>query len=507
MATFLPIGWERSRSSVPRLPQGRVTWAHELTQARPDQGLSGSGIPQQQGRPRPAHPVGVSRTQEPLRPPQGRRHHRVHGLGAHQVARVRRGVGAQGEERQGPGAGADGAQDVRVLRSRPRARDPPHHVVEGARPRGAPLRRVHRRRPRNHGGRQPRRGRGEGPERGAHHLHPGGGIRQPLRHARALLPLPLLLHAQVLVRVPGQGGHRVSGRLRNARRAVRAADAGADAQDAQAHADRALRHRVLARSHRLRRARAPRHHRPRRHRAPAPYRLGGRRLRLDRLAARREGARAARGDVVATRMSSAVPDLFAFMGAGWVRPIILAALLGGLWIGLRRTQLSRREQLITWLGIAVPLLAWLFVVLQLAQAGIFRPGAVAPLPALPLAVILPVLLALLLLVRSKNIAAAIDAVPASWLIGLQVYRVLGAVFLVRWAAGTLPAAFALPAGAGDVLVGLLALPVAFFVHSRARGSWAAGYAWNVLGILDLALALAMGFLTTPGPFQLFASDR
>ena len=206
-------------------------------------------------------------------------------------------------------------------------------------------------------------------------------------------------------------------------------------------------------------------------------------------------------------MSSAVPDLFAFMGAGWVRPIILAALLGGLWIGLRRTQLSRREQLITWLGIAVPLLAWLFVVLQLAQAGIFRPGAVAPLPALPLAVILPVLLALLLLVRSKNIAAAIDAVPASWLIGLQVYRVLGAVFLVRWAAGTLPAAFALPAGAGDVLVGLLALPVAFFVHSRARGSRVTGYAWNVLGILDLALALAMGFLTTPGPFQVFALDQ
>jgi hypothetical protein len=31
--------------------------------------------------------------------------------------------------------------------------------------------------------------------------------------------------------------------------------------------------------------------------------------------------------------------------------------------------------------------------------------------------------------------------------------------------------------------------------------------WNVLGILDLALTLTMGFLTTPGRFQTFALDR
>jgi len=48
-----------------------------------------------------------------------------------------------------------------------RARFPPHHVVEGARPRGAPLRRVHRRRPGNHGGGEPRRCRGEGPQTSA----------------------------------------------------------------------------------------------------------------------------------------------------------------------------------------------------------------------------------------------------------------------------------------------------------------------------------------------------
>src|SRR5712664_3462148 len=49
---------------------------------------------------------------------------------------------------------------------------------------------------------------------------------QAFLHARARFPLPLLLHAQVLVPLPGEGGDRVSRRLRHARRAVRAADAG-----------------------------------------------------------------------------------------------------------------------------------------------------------------------------------------------------------------------------------------------------------------------------------------
>ena len=205
-------------------------------------------------------------------------------------------------------------------------------------------------------------------------------------------------------------------------------------------------------------------------------------------------------------MKSFFGDVFALLGSGWVRPVILALVLGGLWTGLRRAGLDGRERAFTWLCVAAPLLTWMFVVLQLAQAGTFRPGAV-PVPAIPLAVILPLLVALPLLLRSPNIAAALDAVPASWLIGLQVYRVLGGVFLVRWAAGQLPAEFALPAGTGDVIVGLLALPVAFYVHSRARGGRAAGTAWNILGILDLALALTMGALTSPGPIQLFALDR
>src|SRR5437867_3865286 len=78
-------------------------------------------------------------------------------------------------------------------------------------------------------------------------------------------------------------------------------------------------------------------------------------------------------------------DVFAFVGTGWMRTIILALLLWGLWAGLRRAGLNRMERLVTWCGVAVPLLTWLFVVLELAQARLSRPAAVAPIPSAPAA--------------------------------------------------------------------------------------------------------------------------
>jgi hypothetical protein len=72
--------------------------------------------------------------------------------------------------------------------------------------------------------------------------------------------------------------------------------------------------------------------------------------------------------------------------------------------------------------------------------------------------------------NSNTIGQMLDATPLSWLVGLQVYRVFGSVFLTGWLAGNLTAIPAVPAGGGDTLVGLLALPVALLLASQARGA-------------------------------------
>lgn len=189
-----------------------------------------------------------------------------------------------------------------------------------------------------------------------------------------------------------------------------------------------------------------------------------------------------------------------------VRLAIHAAILIGVWQAVARTEFDRNERLTVWIALVLPFTAWLALIWSLAADGAFVQPPGQSVPRVPLAIFLPLLL-LFPLLRSRRIGALLDATPATWLIALQVYRVFGGIFLVGWLRGNLSSQFALPAGTGDVLVGLLALPIAYWLHVGARGGRALAIAWNVFGIADLAIAVAMGILTSPGPLQFIVPDR
>lgn len=184
-----------------------------------------------------------------------------------------------------------------------------------------------------------------------------------------------------------------------------------------------------------------------------------------------------------------------------------AVILYGLWRALARTDFSSTTRIAAWLGVTLTLAIWIGTIWTLAVHGVFRENIAGKVPALAIAIFLPMLIGIFVLTRSRAVASLLDATPASWLVGVQVYRIIGGVFLVYWIRGVIPTAFALPAGIGDIATGLLALPAAVWVASKSPIGRKIGIRWNVFGLTDFAVAITMGVLTSPGPGHLLALDH
>lgn len=90
---------------------------------------------------------------------------------------------------------------------------------------------------------------------------------------------------------------------------------------------------------------------------------------------------------------------------------------------------------------------------------------------------------------------------------LQVYRVLGVSMAIQALRNALPAVFGLPAGFSDLFIGMTALLAALAWSSGTRSGKAVFVLWNVLGVLDLIIAVSMGALavfTQSGPVTMAA---
>jgi hypothetical protein len=150
------------------------------------------------------------------------------------------------------------------------------------------------------------------------------------------------------------------------------------------------------------------------------------------------------------------------------------------------------------------LLAWLLIALVLGLSGALGSPSGPPI-GLGLAIALPLLTYWLDGRRGHPLFRGIARLDAPTLAVLQTFRVLGLVFIVAWWRGELPAGFALPAGIGDVLVGLAAPFVAVAVARRGVGARGLFIAWNVFGLVDLIVAVSSGITHSSGPLGLFRS--
>jgi hypothetical protein len=153
---------------------------------------------------------------------------------------------------------------------------------------------------------------------------------------------------------------------------------------------------------------------------------------------------------------------------------------------------------------ALFLFGWLAVAIYLGSLALSDPHSANPFPTSGLAIFGPVILGWILMFQSKTLQEIVHAVPQSWLIGVQFYRIMGVIFLILYAESLMPGTFAIPAGCGDIIIGLSAIAIAAIAPKNYAYRLVA--LWNGLGILDLVIAVGTGFLTAPSRYQIFSRE-
>ena len=178
-----------------------------------------------------------------------------------------------------------------------------------------------------------------------------------------------------------------------------------------------------------------------------------------------------------------------FVVAGWTASIF--------WVLWQAHRSAREARIALASGIAIA--AWALAEIALAREGVFQGAPGAGVPPVGINLLVSSLAMALALAVSPSLRSLVSR--QSGIIRLQAWRVAGVLLLIHLALGHVPLLFGLPAGVGDVLVGLTAFSVARTADTpqgRTRT-----LIWNLLGVLDLVVAVTLGVTTNPGPTQIF----
>jgi hypothetical protein len=146
-------------------------------------------------------------------------------------------------------------------------------------------------------------------------------------------------------------------------------------------------------------------------------------------------------------------------------------------------------------AIALVLAVWFGLVVAFGAAGAFvTPPGTPPLP-IALGVGVPLVLFFAGLGVSRAFRDFVAAIDVRLMLGIQAWRFAGLGFLALYTYDLLPGGFALPAGLGDIAIGVTAPWVLLAVVRQARFIVGKTFAvWNALGMLDLVVAVGTGTL-------------
>ena len=134
--------------------------------------------------------------------------------------------------------------------------------------------------------------------------------------------------------------------------------------------------------------------------------------------------------------------------------------------------------------------AWFLFALSASALHWFRNDANRVGLAVAFAAVVPILVFALWFAASEKFRQFTLSLNPQLLTLAQSWRIIGFTFVLLEARGVLPAIFALPAGYGDMAIGMTATFVAWKLANPIRRN--SFVVWQLLGITDLVAAVGLG---------------
>lgn len=142
---------------------------------------------------------------------------------------------------------------------------------------------------------------------------------------------------------------------------------------------------------------------------------------------------------------------------------------------------------------AILLAAWLLAILILGSNGAFVGAPGSPPLALLVAFVAPIAASVIAFRVSTGFRTFVLNFDPRVLVAMQAWRFGGFAFISLYAHSILPGYFAWPAGLGDMAIGFTAPWILVgLMQSRAFASSRRFITWNLLGLLDLTVAMSLG---------------
>lgn len=158
---------------------------------------------------------------------------------------------------------------------------------------------------------------------------------------------------------------------------------------------------------------------------------------------------------------------------------------------------------IVW-GTIVVIACWIAGIGVAAAMGIFHDFS--SFPPKMIAVALPPFFVLLFLTFRPSVTRLLPFVSPAWLVGIQSFRI--AVEILLWLLfmqGLVPIQMTFEGYNFDVLTGLTALPVVYFI-AKKRVPNVALVLWNSAGLVLLFTIVSIAFMSMPTPMRVFMNE-